>query len=93
MPSDSADIRSNDLLSSIEIKDQNDYIITKSTGWIEKLNHKRIGAAAEMKQVEELTFVIKKNKRAAGHLINYNFSPGATFLHLSCHLYRCRNTR
>lgn len=60
MPSDSADIRSNDLLSSIEIKDQNDYIITKSTGWIEKLNHKRIGAAAEMKQIEELTFVIKK---------------------------------
>lgn len=60
IPSDSADIKLNDLLSSIEIKDQNDYIITKSTGWIEKLYHKRIGAAAEMKQVEELTFVIKR---------------------------------
>lgn len=60
IPSDSADIKLNDLLSSIEIKDQNDYTITKSTGWIEKLHHKRIGAATEMKQVEEFTFVIKR---------------------------------
>jgi len=67
IPSDSADIKLSDLISSIEIKDQNEYTITKSTGWIEKLYHKRIAAVAEMKQVEELTFTIKRKLKVDNH--------------------------
>jgi hypothetical protein len=59
MPNDTAIIKAKEMLSTFDIKDTCEFLITQSTGWILRLNSQRTATISEMKQTESFKFEMK----------------------------------